>query len=288
MSPLPHLDPEAEPELVDLKHLGLSSVIGSWRVGEVLVDPGPSSCLEALEPTLASTPLRVIALTHIHLDHAGATGTLLRRFPGAEVWVHARGAPHLIDPRRLLASAGRLYGGEMQTLRGEVLPVARERIRMLEGGEALGPFRVASTPGHAAHHVAYLHEPSNCAFTGDLTGVRIADGPLLAPTPPPDIDLRDWHRSLDVVAAWNAERLAITHFGAFADVDAHLAAMHEELERAQAIARDGDEHAFADAVTARLASVSAPQLRAAYGRATSPAQNYRGLVRSLSLDERGR
>jgi glyoxylase-like metal-dependent hydrolase (beta-lactamase superfamily II) len=125
----------AEPELIDLLHLGRPKVIGAWRVGEVIVDPGPSSCLDALLPTLERRPPRVLALTHIHLDHAGASGSLLRRFPDAEVWVHERGAPHLIDPAKLLESASRLYGEQMGELWGEVLPVPRERIRVLVGGE---------------------------------------------------------------------------------------------------------------------------------------------------------
>src|SRR5207302_9646119 len=117
-------DPSAaEAELVDLLHLGRPRVVGAWIVGDVVVDPGPSSCLDRLLPVLERRPPRALALTHIHLDHAGASGTLLRRFPDAEVWVHERGAPHVIDPSRLLDSASRLYGEEMQRLWGEVAPV---------------------------------------------------------------------------------------------------------------------------------------------------------------------
>src|SRR5271166_3559531 len=123
--------PAPEPELIDLLHLGRPHVIGAWRVGDVIVDPGPSSCLSALLPALEAHPPRALALTHIHLDHAGASGSLLKRFPNAEVWVHARGAPHLIDPAKLLDSAGRLYGAEMERLWGEVLPVPAERLRVL-------------------------------------------------------------------------------------------------------------------------------------------------------------
>jgi glyoxylase-like metal-dependent hydrolase (beta-lactamase superfamily II) len=111
-------DSAAEPELIDLRHLGRPHVIGAWRVGDVIVDPGPSSCLGELRSTLERHPPRVLALTHIHLDHAGATGSILKRFPDVEVWVHERGAPHLIDPTRLLQSASRLYGADMDTLWG--------------------------------------------------------------------------------------------------------------------------------------------------------------------------
>src|SRR5438128_5975858 len=130
----------AEPELIDLMHLGRANVIGAWRLGDVIVDPGPSSCLSELLAALVGRPPRVLALTHIHLDHAGATGSLLRHFPDAEVWVHERGAPHLRDPARLLASAERLYGADMQRMWGEVLPVAGDSIRTLQGGETLADF----------------------------------------------------------------------------------------------------------------------------------------------------
>ena len=169
-------EPGEEPQLIDLLHLGRAQVIGSWRVGDIVVDPGPASCLEQLLPVLEEHPPRVIALTHIHLDHAGATGSLLRRFPDAEVWVHERGARHMADPARLLASATRLYGENMDRLWGEFLPVPEDRLRILTGGESLGPMEVAYTPGHASHHVSYLHVPSNWAFTGDVGGVRIARG----------------------------------------------------------------------------------------------------------------
>ena len=148
--------------------------------------------------------------------------------------MHERGAPHLVDPSKLLASAARLYGDEMERLWGEVAPVPAERVRALAGGEQLGDFRVAYTPGHASHHVAYLHEPSGRAFTGDVAGVRIAEGAVLAPTPPPDIDLQAWRTSLDTVAGWRPLSLALTHFGERRDVDAHLDALREELERARA------------------------------------------------------
>jgi glyoxylase-like metal-dependent hydrolase (beta-lactamase superfamily II) len=274
----------AEPELIDLLHLGRPKVIGAWRVGEVIVDPGPSSCLDTLLPKLERRPPRVLALTHIHLDHAGASGSLLRRFPDAEVWVHERGAPHLIDPAKLLESASRLYGERMGELWGELLPVPRERIRVLVGGESLGPFRVAYTPGHASHHVSYLHEPTGRAFTGDVTGVRIGEGHVLAPTPPPDIDLEAWRASLDVIEGWRPRSLAMTHFGAYDDVAAHLADLREQLEVAEAMARDLDEPAFASLVRARVADSPASE-RAAYEQAMPPGQSFHGLARYLRRRE---
>jgi glyoxylase-like metal-dependent hydrolase (beta-lactamase superfamily II) len=236
----------------------------------------------------------VLALTHIHLDHAGASGSLLERFPEAEVWVHESGAPHLIDPRRLLRSAGRLYGADMERLWGEVLPVPADRLRVLAGGERLMPFRVAYTPGHASHHVSYLHEASGRAFTGDVAGVRIGEGPVLAPTPPPDIDLRAWRASLDLIEGWRPQSLALMHFGAYEDVGVHLEALRERLEQGEAMARDLDEASFVSAIRARVAGSAAggtaagPPTVAAYEHATSPSQNFQGLKRYLDRREEDR
>jgi len=274
-------------ESIDLLHLGTERVIGAWLVGDVIVDPGPASCLEPLLRGLAGRAPRALALTHIHLDHAGASGSLVRRFPDLEVWVHERGARHLADPSRLLASAGRLYGADMQRLWGEVLPVAPERIRILAGGERLRPFRVAYTPGHASHHVSYLHEPSGVAFTGDVTGVRIGEGPVLAPTPPPDIDLAAWRSSLRTIAGWRPSRLALTHFGSREDVAEHLAMLTEELAAAQTLARRLDEAGYAEAVRARVAATASTASAAAYEQAMPPAQSFHGLRRYLDRADAG-
>jgi len=271
----------AETELIDLLHLGRPKVIGAWRVGEVIIDPGPSSCLGELLPTLEQRPPRALALTHIHLDHAGAAGSILQRFPDTEVWVHERGAPHLIDPVKLIASAARLYGDEMEHLWGEVLPVPGERLRVLGGGETLGPFRVAYTPGHASHHVSYLHEPSGCAYTGDVTGVRIGGGCVLAPTPPPDVDLSAWRSSLDLIEAWRPRSLAATHFGSYDDVENHLAALREHLDRVETMARELDAARFAAEIRASVAASSAPDAASAYEQAMPPAQSFDGLARYL-------
>jgi glyoxylase-like metal-dependent hydrolase (beta-lactamase superfamily II) len=271
--------PAAEPELIDLLHLGRHRVIGAWRVGDVIVDPGPSSCLAALLGTLEAHPPRALALTHIHLDHAGASGSLLKRFPDAEVWVHERGARHVADPAKLVQSAARLYGEDMERLWGEVLPVAPERLRILKGGETIGPFRVAYTPGHASHHVSYLHEPTGLAFTGDVTAVRIGDGCVLPPTPPPDIDLQAWRASLDVIEAWRPRGLAVTHFGVYEDVESHLSVLREQLERVAAMARALDEAGFVRAMRAIVAASTDPDTAAAYEQAVPPAQSYQGLVR---------
>jgi glyoxylase-like metal-dependent hydrolase (beta-lactamase superfamily II) len=159
--------------------------------------------------------------------------------------------------------------------------VPAERIRVLTGGETLGAFRVAYTPGHASHHVSYLHEPTGWAFTGDVTGVRIDEGGVLAPTPPPDIDLEAWRASLEVIEAWRPRRLAATHFGAYGDVEDHLSELRGELRDVQAMARDLDEAGFASAIRARVAATSAPETAGAYEQAMPPAQSFQGLARYL-------
>jgi glyoxylase-like metal-dependent hydrolase (beta-lactamase superfamily II) len=267
---------------IDLMHLGRERVIGSWLVGDVLIDPGPQSCMETLLEALDGRPPRVIALTHIHLDHAGATGSLLARFPEIEVWVHERGARHLIDPGKLLASAGRLYGEQMQRLWGEVLPVPAERIRILTGGETLPGFQVAYTPGHASHHVAYLHTESGTAFCGDLVGVRIVEqGPVFAPTPPPDIDLPAWRASLEIVESWQPRALVATHFGRYEDVAEHLAQIRESLAEMEQWAGEGDEQQFAQALEQKIAARVDPALMSTYEQAMPPQQSYAGLRRYL-------
>jgi glyoxylase-like metal-dependent hydrolase (beta-lactamase superfamily II) len=285
----PQPDSTAEPELLDLLHLGTPKVIGAWRVGDVIVDPGPASCLDRLLPALAEAPPRVLALTHIHLDHAGATGSLLRRFPDTEVWVHERGAAHMIDPSRLLRSAGRLYGADMDRLWGEVLPVPAEQVRVLHGGETLGDFEVAYTPGHASHHVSYLHRPSGVAFTGDVTGVRIDPACMLAPTPPPDIDLQAWRASLELVEAWRPRSVAVTHFGRYGDVEQHIGALREQLDWVQRLVEDDDqdEASFAASIRAMIAGASAPETASAYEQAMPPEQSYQGLARYLRDGQAG-
>lgn len=271
-------------DLIDLHHLGRPHVIGSWMVGDVLVDPGPESCVEALLEGLAGRTPRVIAITHIHLDHAGGTGALLRdHFPDAEVWVHERGSRHMIDPSKLLASAGRLYGDDMERLWGEVVPVPAERIRSLSGGETLDGFEVAYTPGHASHHVSYLHKSSGTAFCGDVAGVRIErETPVLAPTPPPDIDLPAWRTSIDLIESWAPAALVPTHFGRHEDVSEHLRELRESLERMESLARAGDEQGMAAALRERLRGADADEETiTAYEQAMPPDQTYAGMKRYL-------
>lgn len=230
---------------IDLHFLGREQAICCHRLGDLLVDPGPATCQDALIAALPDgfAP-RAILLTHIHLDHAGATGSLIRRWPDAEVWVHERGARHMADPTRLLAGAGALYGDEMDRLWGEVAPVPEANIVALAGGETRAGFQIAYTPGHAKHHVSYFHEESGIAFVGDTAGIRVGGGGVLPPTPPSDIDFDRWRASGVAIGEWRAARLAYAHWGSAPDVEAHLAALDDVLTRMAALAAADDEPGF--------------------------------------------
>ena len=273
------------PNLIDLMHLGRDRVFGAYELDGLIVDPGPSSCLQALLGGLEDEP-RGLLLTHIHLDHAGATGSLVRRFPKLRVYVHEVGAPHLVDPARLLQSAGRLYGDDMERLWGEVLPVPAANVVALGGGERVEGFRVAYTPGHASHHVAYLHESSGDAFVGDVAGVRIP--PLaftLAPTPPPDIDIKAWERSLETVARWGPRRLCLTHFGRVDDVEPQLERLREGLHAGAERARGGDRERFLAELDAEIEAESDAGVAERMRQAAPPEQLWLGLERYWSKRE---
>jgi glyoxylase-like metal-dependent hydrolase (beta-lactamase superfamily II) len=256
------------PRVIDLMHLGNDRVIAAHELdGGLIVDPGPASCVESLLEGLEIEP-RALLLTHIHLDHAGASGVLVRRFPRLRVYVHDVGAPHLADPSKLLRSAERLYGDDMDRLWGEVAPVPDERITALSGGERIAGLDVIYTPGHASHHVAYFDRARGDAYVGDVAGVRIPPGGrTIAPTPPPDIDLEAWGRSLDAVAALRPERLRLTHFGEV-DPEQGIEAAREALARAGERSRGGDREAFIEATAADL-DAGGPDV-AARARQTSP------------------
>jgi glyoxylase-like metal-dependent hydrolase (beta-lactamase superfamily II) len=231
-------------DYVDLNFLGRSGIIATAVLkgasGVALVDPGPSTTLDGLLKALlaqgiALRDVRQVLLTHIHLDHAGATGTLLQANPDIEVFVHERGARHMIDPAKLMSSASRLYGADMDRLWGAVLPVPADRVRVLYGGERLEAgartLEVVQTPGHASHHVSYFDRSSGVAFVGDTAGIRRGTGSyVLPPTPPPDIDLEAWRVSADRILAWDPDTLFLTHFGPFRGARTHFQELFERLD----------------------------------------------------------
>lgn len=238
-------------DYIDLNFLGVPEIIATavlhGSAGVALIDPGPSTTLEGLKQSLrrkgiSLDDVRQILLTHIHLDHAGATGSLVRENPGIDVFVHERGAPHMIEPSRLLASAGRLYGADMDRLWGDFRPVPADRVRILKGEERImaggRELEVAYTPGHASHHVAYFDPSSRVAFVGDTAGIRRQDRDyIMPPTPPPDIDLDAWRVSQDRILSWDPDTLFLTHFGPFQGARIHFQEMTERLEAWSRIVR---------------------------------------------------
>ena len=230
--------------IVDLKFQGFDLAIGTGVLdtgnGVALVDPGPTTCLPALEAGLEEAgvglaDVRAVLLTHIHLDHATAAGTIVRRVPEARVYVHPIGAIHMIRPERLLASASRIYGDLMETLWGEFLPVPAESVTEVDEGDTvqLGnrALSVAYTPGHAKHHVVYFEEAGGTAWVGDVGGIRIPPGGVIPVTPVPDIDVEAWNASMERVMQWDPDRIVPTHFGPVEDPAAHFAELRGELAR---------------------------------------------------------
>ena len=237
-------------DFIDLQFRGSPRVIATAILqgadGVTLIDPGPTSCLPVLESGLRDRGLtlrdvRTVLLTHIHLDHAGATGTIAERVPGVGVYVHERGAPHMIDPAKLLASVTRLWGDQMDAVWGAFQPVPAANISVLKGGERLElagrAIKVAYTPGHAKHHVSFLDEQTGMAYVGDTAGVRVSDY-LIAPTPPPDIDIEAWQQSLNTIDAWQPVSLFLTHFGPVTPGRAHLARFRATVAAAAETSRD--------------------------------------------------
>jgi glyoxylase-like metal-dependent hydrolase (beta-lactamase superfamily II) len=265
---------------IDVLHLGRDRVICAYEIGGVIVDPGPASSLDTLIDRLGPTEPRALLLTHVHLDHAGATGVLCRRYPKLRVYVHELGAPHLVDPSKLLKSAGRLYGDDMWELWGEVAPVPEERITVLTGGETVEGFRVAYTPGHASHHVSYLHEDTGDAYVGDVAGVRIPPYPfVVAPTPPPDIDVEAWLDSIHTLASWGPQTLGLTHFGQVTEVADHLHRMRLSLVDSAEAARMKDEETFIARLEEKMLDASDLATVEAFEQAAPPNQLYMGLER---------
>lgn len=286
---------------IDLRFQGRTRVIATALVigsgGVALVDPGPTSCLETLELGLQVhgirwPDVRQILLTHVHLDHAGATGTIIRDHPHVRVLVHERGAKHLVDPARLIDSATRIYRDQMDRLWGEIAPLPAQNLVPLAGGErveAVGrQLDVAYTPGHASHHVAFFDQSSGVAFVGDTAGVCIDQGYVLPPTPPPDIDVEAWSASVDRILSWSPGTLLLTHFGSVGHVRPHMAALIENLESAAAMVRallngpGTDEErtaAFAEEMPRRLRQHMTEEQIGAYLVASGFEHAFAGLAR---------
>jgi glyoxylase-like metal-dependent hydrolase (beta-lactamase superfamily II) len=290
-------------DYVDLNFLGRPEIIATAMLhgspGVALIDPGPATTIPNLTTALTRKGIRFedvrqILVTHIHLDHSGAVGSIVEKYPHIEVIVHGRGAPHLVDPTKLLSSAGRLYGQDMDRLWGEVRPVPQARIRIVEGGETLDivgrEVKVEYTPGHASHHVSYLDTASRVAFVGDTAGIRRGSGSyVMPPTPPPDIDIEIWRTSEQKILAWDPDTLFLTHFGPHRGTRQHFQNMFENMEDWSRIVRrlladtalpDEDRQSrFVDEAFAELRRRVGDDEASDYTKAGGLNYSYQGLAR---------
>jgi glyoxylase-like metal-dependent hydrolase (beta-lactamase superfamily II) len=274
---------------IDLRHLGAERVIGVYIVetnqGPALFDCGPATCFDRLQETLLEhgvslQDLRHLLLSHIHLDHSGAAGHLVREHPSLQVHVSGVGAPHLHDPARLISSARRLYGDTLDTLYGEPLPIPRHNLH--EVGDRVAGLACFPSPGHASHHVCYLDDDGTL-YAGDATGVRILPGEHVLPhAPPPDIDIEAWERTFDEVLLRQPERLALIHFGVvegLEEVAGHVERARKYLGVWSKRVHDGmKQEEFVAAAEADL-QASGDGDAPYYARAAPYEQSYLGLER---------
>lgn len=229
---------QLEPDLFLIDHYfqGMPGLIASYLIADgdnlSLIDTGPATTMETLLSGIKSAgfdPEQVtqLILTHVHLDHAGAAGSLLERLPRARVMVHRAGAPHMVDPSKLLASASRLFREDMERLWGDMVPVPADRMVILDdratvrvGGRVL---RALYTPGHAYHHLAYYEPETRSLFAGDVAAVRLGNAPYVRPpTMPPELDLDLWYSSVSKVRELQPQQLYLGHFGPASSLDWHL------------------------------------------------------------------
>ena len=275
------------PEPIDLRHQATERVIGVYLLetddGPALFDCGPTTCVNELKRGLAErglslSDIRNLLLSHIHLDHAGAAGVLVREHPSLQVHASAIGAPHLIDPGRLEQSARRLYGDTFDPLWGELAPVPAENVH--EIGERVLGLDAFPTPGHASHHVSYLGGDGTL-YAGDAAGVRVQPSRHVLPvSPPPDIDLEAWERTLDEIERRGPERLALIHFGVAEDPAEHLTTMREELARWAEWVRSGmGEEEFVAACRRDLVQTEGEEEADVWEKAAPFWQSYLGLKR---------
>jgi glyoxylase-like metal-dependent hydrolase (beta-lactamase superfamily II) len=286
---------------VDLKHQQRDRYVAccvlDCKPGIALLDPGPSSTLSNLLHNLEGMGIRIsdvetVFLTHIHFDHAGATGTLIGLNPRIRVYVHQRGAAHLIDPKRLLASASRVLGANIEEFWGPFHAVPAQNLSVVHGGEEIKlggrRFEVLYTPGHAPHHVSYFEPDSGVAFVGDAAGIRIADSFVYPATPPPDIDVEQINSSLSLLESRKPEHLFLTHFGLMGRVEWHLKECRERLGSwsefvRRSLGRHNDDlqraQEFSEMVRVEVASLASHEEAIWFEQLISSRQNWYGLAR---------
>ena len=289
---------------VDLEHLGLPGAICAYvlpGVEPAIIDPGPSTTLSTLEQKLAERgialgDIRHVLLTHVHLDHAGATGHLAARSPKLQVHVHVEGAPHVAEPERLVASTRRTFGEAHDRLWGDVRPVPADRIKAWEPG-LKGPLkglRPLSTPGHIGHHVAYLDEREGTLFSGDSMGIVLSPGgPTHPPTPPPAVDLEAWQKTLDLIAGVRPAAVAPTHFGVHDNVEERrqqladrLRALESRVEAALARGNEADPLEYEEEVRAEQSAFRSRELVDRYFDVFPAATDWAGVKRWVEKTKR--
>jgi glyoxylase-like metal-dependent hydrolase (beta-lactamase superfamily II) len=267
-------------EIIDTRFQEIERSIACHRYEDVLIDPGPASSLHHVIDALGDRVPTAVLLTHVHLDHAGGTGKLVERYPEIQVYIHEDGVRHMVDPSRLIASATRIYGDEIDKW-GEVLPVPEANIHALRDGDIVHGFKALHTPGHSAHHMAFLHLETEYALVGDLVGQMIQGFDLrVISTPPPEVDIEAWQASLDKLASHDPvpSTLGLTHFGRVTDVLDTIMDAKNELRRLAELARDSDEEAFMRDFETSLENVP-PDIAESITGALPVAYNYAGLVR---------
>lgn len=270
-------------EVIDTRFVGIERAIACHRYGDVLIDPGPASSIHHVIDALGDIVPSTVLLTHIHLDHAGGTGKLVERYPELQVYVHADGLPHMVDPSRLLASAERIYGEDMAKF-GDTLPVPEANIHAIGDGDVVEGFKAIHTPGHAAHHLAYFHLETEMALVGDLVGQTIHGFDLhVVATPPPEVDVEAWLASIDRLAQHEPapSTLGLAHFGRVPDVVETLEEAKRELRRAADMARNSDQEEFMLDLERKLETVP-PDVAESITTAAPLEFSYAGLSRYWS------
>lgn len=292
--------------LIDTNYLHTPDAIGVYLLRgrhPALIETGPTSTVETLLDGIRQSGedpgnLQALIVTHIHLDHAGAAGALVRRFSHLHVYVHPVGAPHLADPSRLLTSAARLYGDELARLFGEVVPVPADHLHVLEDGTAVAAgdrtLVALDTPGHARHHLAFFDEATGDLFTGDVAGVALPGSRYVRPpTPPPELDIPAWERSLIRIRALRPRRLLLTHFGAHDWVDGLLAQLETRLHAFAGTVRKSLEAGLDEpSITARFREDAVVEIERLDGPGSSARyevimpirQSVQGLIRYITKD----